>query len=155
MVVDHYGLFILFNSKYLGSFYNVTILWKWNLYKNWGRFFVHTNKCFKYLLGGPSYLGGVMFVMWQLGRHELLPRHDQNVINAYNKMHDDYKVKVEQEIGGLKQKWNWLMKHFDSTKEKCSHSFCVAIILTNFLHKCHLHFTYDAIGDPIEYPTNY
>jgi hypothetical protein len=102
MVVTTMDCSLYLNSKYLGSFYDVTILCKWNLYKNWHQCFIHTNKCFKYLLGGPGYLGEVMFVMCWFGRHKLPPMHDQNVINVYNKMHDGYKVKVEHEIGGLK-----------------------------------------------------
>jgi hypothetical protein len=63
---------------------------------------VHINEYFQYLLRDPSYFGEDMFVMCRLGRHELAPRHDQNVVNAYNKMHVDYKVKIEWGIGGLK-----------------------------------------------------
>jgi hypothetical protein len=39
-----------------------------------------------------------------------------------------------------------LMKCFDSTKKK-NHVFQVVAILTNFLHICHLEFTYEVIGD--------
>jgi hypothetical protein len=41
---------------------------------------------------------------------------DYDVIKAYNKMHVTYGVQVEWRIGGLKRKWKWLMKRFDSTK---------------------------------------
>jgi hypothetical protein len=44
--------------------------------------------------------------MCQFGRHELTPGHEQNVINAYNKMHVGYKVKMEWGIGGLNRNGN-------------------------------------------------
>ncbi len=66
---------------------------------------VHTNEYFEYLPKDPGYLDGEMFVMFQLGKFELAHGHDQNVINAYNKMHVGYRVKVEWGIGGVKQKW--------------------------------------------------
>jgi hypothetical protein len=40
---------------------------------------------------------------------------DQNVIKAYNTMHVVYIMWVKWGIGGLKNKWKWLMKRFDST----------------------------------------
>lgn len=43
--------------------------------------------------------------MRRLGRWEVGPNVDENVIKAYNKMHVGYKVQVEWEIGGLKRKW--------------------------------------------------
>jgi hypothetical protein len=61
---------------------------------------MHTNEYFEYILGDPSYLGEDMFVMCQFGRHELTLGHEQNEINAYNKMHVGYKVKMEWGIGG-------------------------------------------------------
>jgi hypothetical protein len=75
---------------------------------------MYINEYFEYLLGDPSYLGEDMFVMCWLGRHELTPRHDQNAINVYNKMHVSYKVKMEWGIRGSKYKWRRLMKHFDN-----------------------------------------
>lgn len=63
-------------------------------------------------------------------------------------MHLGYKVKVEWEIRGLE--WKWLMKQFDSTKDKCSRLFYATTILTNFLRKCFLNFTYKIIGNSIK-----
>jgi hypothetical protein len=63
---------------------------------------MYINEYFEYLLRDPSYLGEHMFVMCWLGRHELTHGHDQNAINAYNKMHVGYKVKMEWGIGGSK-----------------------------------------------------
>jgi hypothetical protein len=88
--------------------------------------------------------------MCWLGKHELTPRHDQNAINVYNKIHVGYKVKVEWGIGRLKYKWRQLMKHFDFTKSKYNHLFCAILILTNFLHKCRMDFTYEIIDNQIE-----
>jgi hypothetical protein len=70
---------------------------------------VHTDEYFEYLLEDPSYFGEEMFVMCQLGRHELSFMHDQNLINVYNKMHVSYKVRVEWGIWGLKRKWGQLI----------------------------------------------
>jgi hypothetical protein len=42
------------------------------------------------------------------------------------------------------------MKHFNSTKSKYYHLFHVAVILTNFLHKHWIDFTYKVIGDQIK-----
>jgi hypothetical protein len=53
------------------------------------------------------------------------------------KVHATYKMKVEWGIGGLKQKWERLMKCFDSIEEIYIHLFQAIIILTNFLHKHH------------------
>jgi 3-methyladenine DNA glycosylase/8-oxoguanine DNA glycosylase len=66
---------------------------------------VHDDEYLEYLLGNPSYLRKEMFIMRRLGRWEVGPNVDENVIKAYNKMHVGYKVQVEWEIGGLKRKW--------------------------------------------------
>ncbi len=39
------------------------------------------------------------------------------------------------------------MKMFDSTKPKYSHLFQAATLLINFLHRKHMDFTYEIIGD--------
>jgi hypothetical protein len=57
------------------------------------------------------------------GKCELILWHDQNVVDVYNKMYVGYKVTMEWGIGGMKWKWKWLMKHFDSTKSKYGHYF--------------------------------
>ncbi len=71
-----------------------------------------------------------MFIMRRIGRHEIGPNED--VIRAYNKMH---RMRVEWGIGGLKRKWRWLMKRFDSTKPKYTILFRIEAILTNFMHR--------------------
>jgi hypothetical protein len=103
----------------------------------------------------PGYLDEEMFIMFQLRKPELAHGHDQNVINAYNKMHVGYRVKMEWGIGRLKWKWKKSIKHFNSTKSKYYHLFHVTIILTNFLHKHWMDFTYKVIGDQIENLANY
>ncbi len=74
-------------------------------------------------MGKPSYLDEEMFVMHRLGGCEFAPKHDLNVINVFNKMHVNYRVRVEWGIGGLKFKWRQLMKRFDSTKGEYIHLF--------------------------------
>lgn len=49
-------------------------------------------------------MGEEMFVIQQLGKHEFAPRHDLNVVHAYNNMHVGYKVHVEWGIRMLKWK---------------------------------------------------
>ncbi len=79
--------------------------------------------------------------------HELAPTHD-NIMNVYNKMHDVYRMKVEWGIKGLKRKCRWLMKHFDSTKDKYNSLFLATSILNNLLQIYHLlNFTYEIIND--------
>jgi hypothetical protein len=97
---------------------------------------LHGDEYFEYLLGNHGYLSEEMFIMWRIGRCEIGFNVDQNVIKAYNKMHVGYKMQVEWGIHGLKRKWKWLMKRFDSTKPKYTILFRIANILTNFLQKC-------------------
>jgi hypothetical protein len=61
----------------------------------------YTNEDFEYLLGDPSYLGGKMFVMHQFQKHKLALGHDVDKVSVFNKMHANFKVKVEWGIGGL------------------------------------------------------
>jgi hypothetical protein len=56
-------------------------------------------------------------------------------------------MQVEWGIDGLKRKWRWLMKRFDSTKQKYIVLFRVVAILTNFLHRCQMDFTFEIIGE--------
>ncbi len=43
--------------------------------------------------------------MRRVGRCEIGPNDESNVIKAYNKMYVGYKMWVEWGIGGLKRKW--------------------------------------------------
>jgi hypothetical protein len=45
-------------------------------------------------------------------------------------------------IGGLKRKWRWLMKRFDSTKPKYTILLKTKVIFTNFLHRHRMDFTF-------------
>jgi hypothetical protein len=47
------------------------------------------------------------------------------------------------------------MKHFNSTKSKYYHLFHVIAILTYFLHKHQMDFTYESIGGQIEDRADY
>ena len=76
-------------------------------------------------------------------------------IRAYNKMHAGYRVQVEWGIGGLKRKLSRLMKRFDSTKPKYSYLFKSAALLTNFLHRRRMDFTFQVIGEQHEDPVEY
>ncbi len=142
MVVDHQSLFIYLDFGYLGSYHDVAILHQFELHKNWHQFFLHGDKYFEYLLGYPGYLGEEMFIMRRIGRCEVGPNVDQNVIRAYNKIHAKYRVRMEWGISGLKRKWRWLMKRFNSTKPKYTILFRVVAILTNVLHRCRMDFTF-------------
>jgi hypothetical protein len=53
-------------------------------------------------------------------------------MKAQKKMHVGYRVKPEWGIGGLKSKWQRLMKRFDYAKPKFSHLFHNATLLTFF-----------------------
>jgi hypothetical protein len=73
----------------------------------------------------------------------------------HNKNNVGFKVRVEWGIGGLKSKWERLIKIFDSTKQKYNHLFRATTLLTNFLHRCHQDFMIEIIGEhqanPVEH----
>jgi hypothetical protein len=45
------------------------------------------------------------------------------------------------------------MKHFDITKSKYNHLFHATMILTNFLHKFQMEFTYEIIDNQNQKPS--
>jgi hypothetical protein len=51
--------------------------------------------------------------------------------------------------------WKRLMKCFDFTKEKYNTLFQAITIINNFLHKCHIDFTFKIINDQIEDPIDF
>ncbi len=114
-----------------------------------GQYFTHRDDCFEYFLGDLGYLGEEMFIMRTMGRWgwELPLDVDHGAFHAYNKRLVGFKVQVEWKIGGLKWKWRHLMKRFDFTKPIFSHLFQVGILLTNYLHRHWMDFTYKVIGD--------
>jgi hypothetical protein len=57
VVVDHQGLFIYMDSRYLGSYHDVTILRKSEVHKHFCQLFLHGDEYFEYLLGDPNYFG--------------------------------------------------------------------------------------------------
>jgi hypothetical protein len=59
---------------------------------------------------------------------------------------------VEWGIGGLKRKWRRLMKRLDNTKPRYSHMFKSRTLLTNFLHRRRMDFTYKVISDHLPNP---
>ncbi len=102
---------------------------------------------FKYLLGDLGYMGEEMFIMWRIGRQELMPNANHVIMQTYNKMHVNFRVQVEWGIGELKRKWRCFIKRFDSTKPKCAHLFQVTIVLTNLRHKKRIDLTYEVVSD--------
>ncbi len=62
---------------------------------------LYTNEYFEYLLGDPSYFGGKMFIMHQFEKHKLALGHDVDEVSVFNKMHVNFKMRVEWGIGGL------------------------------------------------------
>ncbi len=149
VVVNHHGLFVYLDLRYPSSFHNVSILCESKLYKNINVNSLYTYEYFEYLLGNLNYLGEEMFIRCWLGRCELAPRHDLDVVNAFDKMHVGYKIRMEWGIGGLKHMWKVLMKKIDSIKGKYNHFFLVIIIIINFVHRNCMDFTYEVIGDQI------
>jgi hypothetical protein len=75
-----------------------------------------------------------MFIMRRVGRREVVADGDMTVVDAFNAVHADCRVKVEWGIGGLKSKWRRLMKKFEAKQEKFVYLFTAAAILMNFLH---------------------
>jgi len=100
-------------------------------------------------------MGEEMFIMQIIGQWELTLYVDHVTIQAYNKMHASFKVQVEWGIGGLKRKWKHFMNRFDSTKPKYVHLFQTTTFLSNFLHRRHMDFTYEVVGDLIINPTTH
>ena len=89
---DHIGLFIYLDLRYPSSFHNATILRHYELHVKWADMCTHNNKYFEYLLGGPKYQGHDMYIMWRLGRQEVSPNANNDAVNAFNKMHVNYRV---------------------------------------------------------------
>jgi len=135
VVVDHNGLFIFIDPGYPGSLHDVNCLRQSDLYKNWRRYFTHSDEYFEYLLGDPGYVGEDMFIMRRIGRRETVEDGEMSVIDAFNSMHAGYRVQVEWGIGGLKRKWRRLMKKTDMKHDKFPHLFRSAAIMTNFLQR--------------------
>lgn len=116
---------------------------------------MHWDNYFEYLLGDRGYMGEETFVMCWLGRWEIAPRHDLEVVHAYNKMHEGYKVWVEWGIWRFQAQMEKPIKRFDSTKPKYNHLFKAIVIFINFIHMSHLYFIIKVIGNRIANPSNY
>ncbi len=96
-----------------------------------------------------------MFIMWRIGRQEIILNANMDAVHAYNKMHVGYMVQVEWGIGGLKRKWKRLMKRFDSTKPRYSRLFKYGTLLINFMHRRRMDLTYEVIGDHLPNPKDH
>jgi hypothetical protein len=139
---------------YLGSFHKWTFYTSWNCTKTNISFNTY-GWIFWVLIRGPMLCGqgDVYYITsWEAW---ICPWAWPRCNPCIQKMHVGYKGWMEWGVKGLKWKLNWLMKHFYSTKEKYSHFFQVVGIFTNFLHRHHLDFTYEIIGDQVEDMVNY
>jgi hypothetical protein len=67
VVVDHHGLFIDLNLKYLKSYHEVNILCQSDIYKSWHQYFVHADEYFEFLLGDLGYTGKDLFMLRHMG----------------------------------------------------------------------------------------
>jgi hypothetical protein len=67
---------VYLDKGYLGSFHDVNILCKLNLYKNYYQFFLDMKKHLEYLLGDLGYMREEMFVIQRLVKCELAIKHD-------------------------------------------------------------------------------
>ncbi|KAG9415386.1 hypothetical protein AC1031_008828 [Aphanomyces cochlioides] len=141
VVIDHNGLIIYEDNGYPGKYHDVNILRHSQLYLNWRDHFTLNEDYFEYLLGDPGYVGEEMFIMRRIGERELHSDVDMSSVRLYNKMHA-----VEWGIGGLKRKWRRLMKTFDATKERFPIMFTAGCIMTNFIHRREMDFTFDLLG---------
>ncbi len=146
-------MLIFLDFKYSKSYHDVTILHQFELHQSWCQFFVHDDEYFEYLFGNLGHLSKKNS-SWR-GRWEVGPNSGDDAIKAYNNMHVKYIVWMEWRISGLKRKWKWLMKIFDSTKPKYIHLFKVVAILTNFLHRCYMDFTFEVISEQMPNPTGH
>ncbi len=116
---------------------------------------MHDDGYFEYLLVDLGYLGKKMFIIKRIGRCEVAPNANQNAIKAYNTMHVKYRMRMVWGISGLKKKWRQSMKIFDSTKPKYTSLFKATQILTNFLHRYQMDFTFEVINKHIHNYANH
>ena len=61
-------------------------------------------------------------------------------------MHASYRVRVEWDIGGFKQKWRCLMKCYDATMLKYDDFFTSCCLMTNFIHRRRMSDLEEIIG---------
>jgi hypothetical protein len=131
VIIDHDGLFIYVDCGYPGSYHDVNILRQSELHRNWRAYFRHNDVVKEYVLGDPGYQGEEMYIMPRIRHREVPEDTNMHAIDAYNKMHAGYRIKVEWGICDLKRKW----KRMSKTKQKFPHLFRAAALLTNFLHR--------------------
>ena len=88
------------------------------MYGAWRDYFAHddASQYFEYVLGDSGYVGTEMFILRRIQGQEMGAEIAQLVLDAWNKMHAGYRIQVEWGIGGLKQKWQRLMKRFDNRR---------------------------------------
>lgn len=91
VVMDHYGFFIYLNFKYPKSYHDGNILHQFDIHKIWCQYCVHIDE---YLFSNLGYMGKDIFMMFCIGRHELVLKVDLDVIKPYNKMHTCFAKKI-------------------------------------------------------------
>jgi hypothetical protein len=95
VVVDHFGLFIYVEAGFPGAYHDINVLRRFDLAANWRDFFTHRDEYFEYIIGDPRYQGLEAFVIRRVAPRELEENHDETAVNAYNKIHAGYRVRVE------------------------------------------------------------
>jgi hypothetical protein len=131
MVCDHQGLVIYINTKYLGLYCDVTILWHFNI--NCTQMNDYFKHLFTQMIVSNIFLG--IQVMW--AKRFLL--HDKFIINAtcflmltlpqwrvktYNKMHVGFRVTMEWGVGKFKRSnISFFWKVFTPQNPKFHHLF--------------------------------
>ena len=142
VIVDHHGLFIYIDPTYPGSFHDVSCLQASNMYGAWRDYFAHddANQYFENVLEDSRYVGTEMFILRRIQNQEVDVDIAQPMVDAWNKMHAGYQIQVKWDIGGLKQKWQRLMKLFDNRRPQFSLFEEAAAKLINFLHQRYMNF---------------
>jgi hypothetical protein len=92
VILDYKGLFIYIDCGYPRSYHDVNILGHFNIYQEWQQYFIHDDEYFEFLLGDPRYMGKKMFIMQRIGRREITPNANMDVMHAYNNMHVSYRL---------------------------------------------------------------
>lgn len=136
ILVDHDGMFIFVDPGYPGSYRDVTILKNSFVQRNLRQLFTNQDHYFEFILEDQGYTGMEKYIMHGFNKVERrtlqLP---PGLARTFNRMHADYRVRVEWGIRGLKMKWRRLQKRFDLVKPKFSIMFMVDALMTNFLHQ--------------------
>lgn len=97
VLVNNDGLTICVDHAHPGSIHDVTCLHQSKLDPYWRQYFMHTNEYFEMVLGDASYVGADMYILHRMGRMGVPFGVNLPMIDAFNKMHSSFKVRVEWE----------------------------------------------------------